>query len=182
MCHSQPLILTEYKFSFEGLLSFAVTSGGLSLSPPPSTSSSHPFMQSGNGGKNDLLSRLYLGSVVKNFQQRETTPMSDLDSNTSTGNKCQNQRLFDRKFKKMISTGGALDLSQNFEPRRTVQASSSDLSATSSVKSRRKGQAYKIERKLDSCSIHSGGSSEPEDSKSEESGKGGPLSVEGTIG
>ncbi len=77
-----------------------------------------------------------------------------------------------------------MDLSQSFEPKRSILAitPTSDQSGPSSMKNRRKGRAYKIERKSDSCSIHSGGSSEPEDSKSEESGKGGPPSVEGTNG
>jgi hypothetical protein len=115
----------------------------------------------GSGGGSNLLSRLYLGSVVKNFQQREAS--GDADSNASSG--------------------GALDLSQGFdlkhgsEPDSQCQDQSGrSSSGNGSSKSRRKGRAYKIERKLDSLSgggdsssIHSGVSSEPEDAKSEES-------------
>jgi hypothetical protein len=103
------------------------------------------------------------GSVVKNFQQREAS--GDADSNASSG--------------------GALDLSQSYDMKGSageLDSHSQDQSGRSSSgngssKSRRKGRAYKIERKLDSLSgggdsssVHSGVSSEPEDAKSEESG------------
>ena len=133
------------------------TQDGRSNSPP--NMRGHPFMSaSGNGG--GLLSRLYLGSVVKNLQQREAS--GDADSNASSG--------------------GALDLSQGYDmkssevdPHHQDQSGRSS-SGNGSSKSRRKGRAYKIEQKLDSLSgggdgssIHSGVSSEPEDAKSEES-------------
>ena len=132
--------------------------GGLN-SPPPSGMVGHPF-GSGNGG--GLLSRLYLGTVVKNFQQREAS--GDADSNASSG--------------------GALDLSQGYDMKvnslerdsQHQDQSGRSSSGNGSSKSRRKGRAYKIERKLDSLSaggdsssVHSGVSSEPEDAKSEES-------------
>jgi len=69
-----------------------------------------------------------------------------------------------------------------------AETAHSDQSGRSSSKSRRKGRAYKIERKLDSqggdsSSVHSGVSSEPEDAKSEESAcKATPPSVAGTNG
>ena len=126
----------------------------------PNSPPHHPFLPgSGNGG--GLLSRLYLGTVVKNFQQREAS--GDADSNASSG--------------------GALDLSQGYDMKSLdvdhADNSGRSSSGNGSSKSRRKGRAYKIERKLDSLSgggdsssIHSGVSSEPEDAKSEESGPG----------
>ena len=136
------------------------TQDGRMMSPPPSSLSGHPFIP--GAGNGNLLSRLYLGSVVKNFQQREAS--GDADSNASSG--------------------GALDLSQSYDMKvhgGDLDSHSQDQSGRSSSgngsnKSRRKGRAYKIERKLDSLSgggdsssVHSGVSSEPEDAKSEES-------------
>ena len=135
------------------------TQDGVISPPPTSALTGNPFIPgTGNGN----LLGLYLGSVVKNFQQREAS--GDADSNASSG--------------------GALDLSQGYD----IKVSSAELdthsqdqsgrssSGNGSSKSRRKGRAYKIERKLDSLSgggdsssIHSGVSSEPEDAKSEES-------------
>jgi hypothetical protein len=121
-------------------------------SPPLTGLAGHPFIP----GSGSLLSRLYLGSVVKNFQQREAA--GDADSNASSG--------------------GALDLSQGYDLKSSSELDplGQDLSERNG-KSRRKGRAYKIERKLhqrsgggDSSSVHSGLSSEPEDAKSEESG------------
>jgi hypothetical protein len=144
-----------------------------SVSPPPAS----PGFQSVHGGS--LLSRLYLGSVVKSFRQRES-PFAvdgDRDSNASSSETVFNKRQNGQKAKRpplVPFLGGALDLSQGYEVK------SGPTSGRGGNKRCRKGRAFKIERKSDSfdgngdsssvVSGGSGGSSEPEDSKSEESG------------
>ena len=146
-------------------------SGISSSTQNPSPSAFIPGMMPPSAtGESQLFSRLYLENMVKNAAAAAVL---------------QGQE-----------TGGALDLSQDpfgREPGRPPQAASSGSTGSSgqggvsSTKSRRKGKAYKIERKRDDDDGHrpgdnsstaSGTSGDHDDVKSEESERNGTTLVD----
>ena len=121
------------------------------MSPSPMVSSTQQAASASppvvTGATSELISRLYFGNMVKNLQappQQNLTP-------TTSGHPPDAD-----------SSSGALDLSQlnKQDPPSRPQSGSQTSTVGSSGKSRRKGKAYKIERKLlsadDRDSLNSG--------------------------